>query len=172
MKYTLFISDLHLSEKRLDVLSNFEHFVLEYVKEAEALYILGDFFAQWLGDDDHSEFNEKAKQIIRRIADYNVPVYLMPGNHDFMLGNDFAVSSKCTLLSDPQRLYLYGKSILLTHGDLLCTKDWAMLFFHYLVRSKCCRFLFAILPVVVRKKIADFCRGLYLTLQTARAQVT
>jgi UDP-2,3-diacylglucosamine hydrolase len=155
MKYTLFISDLHLSEKRLALVPIFERFVKEYVKDADALYILGDFFARWLGDDDNTEFNTQIKQIIRSIADYNVPVYLMPGNHDFMLGDDFATATKCTLLPDPYCINLYSKPTLLTHGDLLCTKDWAMIIFHNFLHSRLCKFLFSLFPVTWRKKIAN-----------------
>lgn len=156
MKYTLFISDLHLQEKRPEVLSDFEFFVEKYIEAADALYILGDFFAQWVGDDDRSEFNEKVKTILRSVAGYNIPVYLLPGNHDFMLGNDFAASSKCTLLPDPYCINLYGKPTLLTHGDLLCTKDWTMILFHDFIHSRWCKFLFSILPVILRKRIANF----------------
>ena len=120
---TLFISDLHLEADRPEIGEQFLDFLDEEAADAEALYILGDFFEYWVGDDDPDTYYASIKQSLRAFTDAGVPVYFMHGNRDFMIGPEFAAETGVTILPDPCRLELYGKSVLLSHGDALCTDD-------------------------------------------------
>ena len=120
---TLFISDLHLEADRPDIGEQFLDFLDEEAADAEALYILGDFFEYWVGDDDPDPYYASIKQSLRTFTDTGVPVYFMHGNRDFMIGPDFAAETGVTILPDPYPLELYGKSVLLSHGDAMCTDD-------------------------------------------------
>ena len=120
---TLFISDLHLEADRPEIGEQFLDFLDEEATDAEALYILGDFFEYWVGDDDPDEYYASIKRSLRAFTDAAVPVYFMHGNRDFMIGEQFAAETGVTILPDPFPLELYGKSVLLSHGDALCTDD-------------------------------------------------
>jgi UDP-2,3-diacylglucosamine hydrolase len=94
----------------------------QQAREAQSLYILGDLFEYWAGDDELDD--EHHKQVVDALKELSaVQIYLMHGNRDLLLGEKFAQSSRVTLLSDPVLINLYGQSALLTHGDLLCTDD-------------------------------------------------
>ena len=118
----LFISDLHLQEERTDITEAFIDFLQTTAAESEALYILGDFFEVWLGDDHHTPFNQK---VIDAVAQLHAPKYLMHGNRDFLMGELLCESMGATLLPDPTVIDLYGQPVLLMHGDSLCTQDVA-----------------------------------------------
>jgi UDP-2,3-diacylglucosamine hydrolase len=120
---TLFISDLHLEADRPEIGEQFLDFLDEEAADAEALYILGDFFEYWVGDDDPDEYYASIKRSLRAFTDSGVPVYFMHGNRDFMIGEAFAAETGVKILPDPCPLELYGKSVLLSHGDALCTDD-------------------------------------------------
>ena len=120
---TLFISDLHLEADRPEIGEQFLAFLDKEAADAEALYILGDFFEYWVGDDDPDEYYASIKHSLRAFTDTGVPVYFMHGNRDFMIGERFAAETGVTILPDPFALELYGKSVLLSHGDALCTDD-------------------------------------------------
>jgi UDP-2,3-diacylglucosamine hydrolase len=120
---TLFISDLHLEADRPEIGEQFLDFLDEEAADAEALYILGDFFEYWVGDDDPDAYYASIKRSLRAFTDSGVPVYFMHGNRDFMIGEEFAAETGVTILPDPYRIDLYGKSVLLSHGDALCTDD-------------------------------------------------
>jgi UDP-2,3-diacylglucosamine hydrolase len=120
---TLFISDLHLEADRPDIGEHFLAFLEEEAAEAEALYILGDFFEAWVGDDDPDTYYASIKQALRGLVDRGVPVCFMHGNRDFMIGERFAEETGVTILPDPSPAEFYGKSVLLSHGDALCTDD-------------------------------------------------
>jgi len=123
---TLFISDLHLCSVRPEINRSFFGFLQSAAQAASALYILGDLFEYWAGDDDLGDpFNETVIAALARLAGNGVPAYLMHGNRDFVIGEAFARASKVTLLPDPSLLDLYGQPTLLTHGDTLCTLDQA-----------------------------------------------
>ncbi|MCB1647718.1 MAG: UDP-2,3-diacylglucosamine diphosphatase, partial [Pseudomonadales bacterium] len=109
-----------LQPERPDLTAAFLEFLQTGLREAEGLYILGDFFEVWLGDDHVSDFNS---QIIAALADLNLPLYLMHGNRDFLLGQAFCEQTGATLLQDPATIDLYGRPALLMHGDSLCTLD-------------------------------------------------
>ena len=120
---TLFISDLHLEPGRPEIGEQFLSFLEGPAREADALYILGDVFEAWIGDDDPSPYYAQMKTAIRAVTDSGVPVYFMHGNRDFMIGGAFAAEAGVTLLNDPHPLELHGESVLLSHGDALCTDD-------------------------------------------------
>jgi UDP-2,3-diacylglucosamine hydrolase len=120
---TLFISDLHLEAKQAAIGEQFLNFLGGEAREAEALYILGDLFEAWLGDDDPNPYYGEMTSALRALSDAGVPVYFMHGNRDFMIGTDFAVATGVTILDDPTVVDLYGEQVLLCHGDSLCTDD-------------------------------------------------
>lgn len=132
---TLFLSDLHLSEKTLDITSNFKKFI-NYCQnnsnDIESIFILGDFFEFWVGDDYQSEFSQDIFQELASIGKQSpIQCYLMHGNRDFLLGKgaspeqSFVQQTGFTIIDDPYQIELDGEKILLTHGDILCTDDIA-----------------------------------------------
>ena len=120
---TLFISDLHLEADRPEIGNQFAVFLENEAKNAEALYILGDFFEAWVGDDDPDEYYATIKRSLRDLVDQGVPVYFMHGTRDFMIGDKFAAETGVTILPDPCPAEFYGEQVLLSHGDALCTDD-------------------------------------------------
>jgi len=122
---TLFISDLHLSKEQPDILRLFLSFLGGPATSADALYILGDLFEAWLGDDLVLPEYQPALDALRQLTASGVPVHVMHGNRDFLLGEKFATATGCKLLGDPTVIDLYGTPALLMHGDLLCSDDIA-----------------------------------------------
>jgi len=122
---TLFISDLHLDPSRPAIVACFLQLLAQQAGKAESLYILGDLFEAWIGDDDPEPLWQEVIQAISRCVDAGTPVYLMHGNRDFLLGERFLHDSSCRLIEDPTLITLYGQRILLMHGDLLCSDDTA-----------------------------------------------
>ena len=120
---TLFISDLHLEAERPDIGEQFIRFLQTEATEAEALYILGDLFEAWVGDDDPNAHYAIIKMAIRTLADSGVPVFFMHGNRDFMIGRKFAHETGVEILEDPYPVKMYGQKVLLSHGDAMCTDD-------------------------------------------------
>ncbi|MGI9223044.1 MAG: UDP-2,3-diacylglucosamine diphosphatase [Woeseiaceae bacterium] len=120
---TLFISDLHLEADRPEIGEQFLAFLDNEAKDAEALYILGDFFEAWVGDDDPDEYYASIKKALRAVVDRGVPIYFMHGNRDFMIGETFAAETGATILPDPCLAEFYGNRVLLSHGDALCVDD-------------------------------------------------
>ena len=120
---TLFISDLHLSEDRPELTAAFRHFVETLATQAQALYILGDFFNIWLGDDDPSPLTAEVADILSTLNSADVHVYLMHGNRDFLLGTDYSRRCHARLVAPPCVVRLFGRDYLLMHGDELCTDD-------------------------------------------------
>jgi UDP-2,3-diacylglucosamine hydrolase len=120
---TLFISDLHLDASAPEIGEQFLQFLRTDALGAEALYILGDLFEYWIGDDDPSEYYAQLKSAIREVADCGIPVSFMRGNRDFLIGSRFAEETGATILDDPCLVNLYGQNVLLSHGDALCTDD-------------------------------------------------
>ena len=120
---TLFISDLHLEADRPDIGKQFLHFLQTDASEADDLYILGDLFEAWVGDDDPNTHYFTIKRAIRKLVDSGIPVYFMHGNRDFMIGKGFANETGVQILEDPHKVAMYGQKTLLSHGDILCTDD-------------------------------------------------
>jgi UDP-2,3-diacylglucosamine hydrolase len=120
---TLFISDLHLEADRPDITRQFLEFMETDARECEELYILGDLFEAWVGDDDPNTHYFTIKRALRKLVDRGVPVYFMHGNRDFMIGHEFANETGVGILKDPHRVDMYGQKALFSHGDVLCTDD-------------------------------------------------
>lgn len=133
---TLFISDLHLCTTRPAINTLFLEFLAERARAADALYILGDLFEYWIGDDAVNQ-NEYRPVVdgLRALTAAGVPVFIMHGNRDFLIGHRFSGATGCRLLSDPTRVDLYGTPTLLMHGDALCTDDIEYMTFRTMVRS-------------------------------------
>jgi UDP-2,3-diacylglucosamine hydrolase len=120
---TLFISDLHLEAERPELTRIFLDFLASRAGKVDALYILGDLFEAWVGDDDHSEFNQTILSALHQFVGRGSQLFVMVGNRDFLLGPDFAKAAQATLIPDPCQINLYGQPTLLMHGDSLCTQD-------------------------------------------------
>ena len=120
---TLFISDLHLEESRPDITEAFLGFLDGKASGVDQLYILGDFFEAWIGDDERTPLQEQIATALRKLRDSGTRIFLMHGNRDFLIGEDFCTRAGATLLDDPTVIDLYGTPTLLMHGDSLCTAD-------------------------------------------------
>jgi UDP-2,3-diacylglucosamine hydrolase len=131
---TLFISDLHLDDTRPEITQLFLNFLAKTASNAEALYILGDLFEAWVGDDETSTIAKQVRKALREVSEQGVPIFFMRGNRDFLVSAQFASDCGLTLLPDPCVIDLYGKPTLLMHGDLLCTDDTAYQAFRNQVR--------------------------------------
>ncbi len=120
---TLFISDLHLDAGRPEIAAQLLVFLKGEAAEADALYILGDLFETWVGDDDPNPHFAIVKNAVRKLVSRRVPVYFMHGNRDFAIGEKFAEETGVQILPDPYVAELYGENVLLSHGDAYCTDD-------------------------------------------------
>ena len=123
MPHSLFISDLHLSDDRPSTVELFLKFLEHEAIHAEHLYILGDLFDAWVGDDDDSLVAKQVKEGLAQLDQHGTKIHIMHGNRDFLIGDDFCQHSHVNLLHDPTSIHIADKAILLTHGDLLCTDD-------------------------------------------------
>lgn len=159
MQKTYFIADLHLSENRPHLLALFRQFMQEQAPEAEKLYILGDLFDFWIGDDEQSDLISEVQQLIRHLTEQGVPCYFQHGNRDFLIGKKFANACGLTLLPTYQVIDLYGTPTLLCHGDTLCVDDVKYQHYRKKVHQKWRQWLFLHLPLQVRLKIAEKIRA-------------
>jgi UDP-2,3-diacylglucosamine hydrolase len=150
----LLISDLHLEQGRPDITRAFLNFLEQRASQAEALYILGDFFEAWIGDDAMGPFQHSIAEALRRVSDNATRVYLMHGNRDFLLGQAFCRQAGCTLLCDPHKLQLAGEPALLMHGDSLCTLDVGYMKMRRWLRNPLTRFALRHLPLKLRHRLA------------------
>lgn len=154
MTTTLFISDLHLSDERPEITALFLHFLQTRAVGADALYILGDLFEVWLGDDAILPGYQPVLEGLRTLTDTGVPVFVMHGNRDFLMGDLFARQSGCRLIPDPSIIELNGKRTLLMHGDTLCTDDLEYQQFRAHVRNPETQRQFLSLPIDQRILVA------------------
>ena len=156
---TLFISDLHLDPARPEITRLFGEFVDGEARAADALYILGDLFEAWVGDDDPSETGAFVAERLAVLAGSGVPVYFMHGNRDFLLGADYARRAGMTLLEDPTVIDLHGRPALLMHGDTLCTDDVAYQQFRAQTRDPAWQQHFLAQPLAARLAFAQQARA-------------
>ena len=131
-----FISDLHLEQNKPHLTKAFENFIDSKVNLHDELFILGDFFEQWIGDDNEDDFIKSVKNILKDKTAKGLTVYFMHGNRDFLIGDKFCKEVGAILLDDPYIINLEEKKIMLTHGDSLCTDDEDYQNFRNLVRNK------------------------------------
>jgi len=150
----LLISDLHLEEERPDITRAFLHFLQTRAREAEALYILGDFFEVWIGDDGMSAFQQGIAGALRALSDAGTRVFLMHGNRDFLIGRAFCREAGCTQLKDPSIVQFNGEPVLLMHGDSLCTLDVGYMKLRRTLRNPLSLFILRNLPLSTRHKLA------------------
>ena len=156
---TLFISDLHLDPARPEITRLFGVFIDGEARGADALYILGDLFEAWVGDDDPSETGAFVAERLAALAGNGVPVYFMHGNRDFLLGADYARRAGAALLADPTIVDLHGRRALLMHGDTLCTGDLAYQQFRAQTRDPAWQRQFLAQPLAARLAFAQQARA-------------
>ena len=125
MPEKIFISDLHLSPDRPQTTALFEHFLASRPRPGDQLYILGDLFDAWIGDDDDAPLAGRVRQALRGLSERGVAVFIQRGNRDFLMGRRLMRETGATLLPDPWLTEVAGQPTLLMHGDLLCTDDLA-----------------------------------------------
>ena len=155
MKTTLFISDLHLDARRPAVTSLFLKFLTDLDTGACAgLYILGDLFEAWIGDDSDDIHDQRILTALHDTTARGISIWVMHGNRDFLLGDGFAHATGCTLLADPTLIELNGEQTLLMHGDTLCTDDHEYQQFRTLVRNPAWQQQFLTKSLTERRMIA------------------
>lgn len=153
MLHSLFVSDLHLAPERSQINRVFAGFLRGPAAAAEALYILGDLFEYWAGDDDDTPFHREIIDGLAALTRGGCRLFLMHGNRDFLLGERFARATGGSLLADPALLDLYGRPTLLLHGDTLCTDDVNYMAFRARVREEAFQRQFLAQPLAARKQI-------------------
>jgi UDP-2,3-diacylglucosamine hydrolase len=152
MPHSLFISDLHLSEGHSRSTELFLHFAADIAPAAETLYILGDLFEYWAGDDDLDDpFHQRITGTLRDLNAKGTHLFIMRGNRDFLMDKQLGAACNASLLSDPVLLDLYGTPTLLSHGDALCTDDVEYQRFRELVRNGAWQAQFLAQPLALRK---------------------
>ncbi len=151
---TLFISDLHLCEDRPHINALFLNFLANDLNGIRALYILGDLFEVWIGDDAISTSNKTILAGLKNVTQNGVPIYVMHGNRDFLLAESFCEQTGCQLISDPGTIDLYGTPTLIMHGDTLCTDDTSYQQFRSMVRSETWQTQFLEMTAEQRQQIA------------------
>lgn len=150
---TLFISDLHLDAERPAITALFLDFLKQRATAVEALYVLGDLFEAWIGDDDDTEPGPAVAAAFKALSG-RVPVYFMHGNRDFLLGEGFAAASGMQLLPETRMIDLYGVPTLIMHGDTLCTDDVEYQAFRAQVRSPAWQAGILTRPLAERRQLA------------------
>ena len=150
----LLISDLHLQEERPDITRAFLDLLATRARSAQALYILGDFFEAWIGDDAMTPYQASICQALRALSDTGTQVFLMHGNRDFLIGQTFCKAAGATLLPDPSVVELGGEPVLLMHGDSLCTRDEGYMKLRRYLRNPVSLWVLRHLPLRTRHKLA------------------
>ncbi|MBB5210625.1 UDP-2,3-diacylglucosamine diphosphatase [Microbulbifer hydrolyticus] len=167
---TFLISDLHLDESRPQITRAFYDFLEGPAAGAEALYILGDFFEVWIGDDDDAPLVAEVAQQLRKYSASGPQLYLMHGNRDFLLGEDFARRCGATLLPDPSLVELAGQPVLLMHGDSLCTLDQEYMAFRQQARNPQWQQALLAKPLNERRQIAAQIRAASKSMNSRKAE--
>lgn len=170
---SLFISDLHLASERPETTAVFFAFLDQKARNAGALYILGDLFEYWAGDDDAADpFNASICHALKRLAENGTRIFFIPGNRDFLAGPGFAESSGATVLDEPCLTTILGQPTLLLHGDILCSEDVEYARFRNEVRDPSWRASFLALPLAERRiRIGDLRRRSEREKQTKPAAI-
>jgi UDP-2,3-diacylglucosamine hydrolase len=155
----LFVSDVHLDASAPEALDQFLDFLRTHAANAEALYILGDLFETWVGDDDPDPAKTRVAEGLRLLTEQGVACFVLHGNRDFLIGRDFCLRTGCRLLADPVVADLDGERVLLTHGDALCTDDHSYQELRSTVRTAEWQRRFLSLPLADRQLLADQARA-------------
>jgi UDP-2,3-diacylglucosamine hydrolase len=155
---TLFISDLHLDAAEPAAGAQFMQFLEQRAANADALYILGDLFETWVGDDDDEPYRNRICRSLGALSSWGVPCFVMHGNRDFLFQSGFEARTGTRLIADPIVIELYGEQVLLTHGDALCTADRPYQRLRGVVRNPRWQRRFLSLPLALRRGLADRAR--------------
>jgi UDP-2,3-diacylglucosamine hydrolase len=150
----LFVSDLHLDASRPAATNAFRLFLNKEACQVDALYILGDLFEYWISDDDQNPHYREIIDALAALTTAGTKCYIMHGNRDFMLGRRFTQESGTTLLHDPTLIYAGGQSVLISHGDMLCTDDLGYQRFRRVVRSVWFQRIYTALPFFFKRRLA------------------
>ena len=151
---TLFIADLHLSENHRQITDAFFAFIDKEASHADTLYILGDMFEVWIGDDEHTPLMDEVAQKLTTLATKNnTKIFYIHGNRDFMIGKRYAKQSSMNLLPEHSEIDLYGKKTLIMHGDTLCLFDKNYQRMRKVIHNPILQFIFNCLPLKLRKRI-------------------
>lgn len=169
MGETLFISDLHLSPEQPQTVDLFLRFLRTRARQAERLYILGDLFDAWIGDDDDSPPYPTIIGALRTLSDSGTQLFVQVGNRDFLIGKHFIRAIAATLLPDPVSVALYGTPTVLMHGDLLCTDDVPYQRFRRKIRNPLLIRLFLFKSLKKRRALAADYRRRSLNATAAKA---
>lgn len=167
---TLFISDLHLHETRPQITRAFFHFLHTQALGAEQLYILGDFFDAWIGDDDDNALNAEIATELKKLSSAGTQIFLMHGNRDFLLGEKFAAQAGAQLIAEGTVIDLYGCPTLLLHGDDLCTDDKDYIAFRQQVRSPQWQQQILAQPLAARRALAAQLREKSQAMNSLKAE--
>lgn len=152
---TYFISDLHLNENQPNITGQFFKFLNECDNSVDAIYILGDLFEAWIGDDDKTPFHLSIMNALKKTVTRGIPVYFLAGNRDFLIGQTFARETGVELLQEEHIINVYGQRVLLMHGDTLCIHDTGYQKIRPYLRNQFLLKIFLWLPLNMRRKIAD-----------------
>lgn len=155
LRKTIFISDLHLDDSQPQITQHFLTLLNQLDSSVDALYILGDLFEAWIGDDDGIQHYAAIISALRVVTQNGIPIYFIHGNRDFLVGKQFFQETGCQWLADESRIDLYGQPVLLMHGDTLCTRDIAYMNTRKKLRNRFIQILFLLLPLSLRRKIAS-----------------
>ena len=166
----LFISDLHLEQERPDISQAFENFLASKAAHAQALYILGDFFNVWLGDDLDRDPASRVAESLNTLSRQGLAIYLMHGNRDFLIGERFAGACGARLISEPYLLKAFDHKVLLMHGDVLCTDDTDYMAFRRQVRDPDWQASFLAMPAEARIEFAAKARETSKAMNSNKAE--
>lgn len=158
MRSVVFISDLHLHPDEPLITERFKRFLAWALDHAQTIYILGDFFHVWPGDDAIDSWSESLIAELVKLHHQGIKIYFMPGNRDFLLGRKFYRHAKIKYLPDPSVIYLQGKPVILSHGDRYCWEDKPHQRFRFLTRNAFFRRIFLALPLFLRRKLVNSVR--------------
>lgn len=155
MVETLFIADVHLDERHPALVEAFQNFLTRRVKYSAGLYILGDLFEFWHGDDDNNPVYLEIQRSLKNLTSQDIPIYFMRGNRDFFVGKRFAQQTGCQLLDDEVVVNLNGINVLLMHGDTLCTNDLVYQKWRARAQNIYLKRFYLALPLCVRHYISN-----------------
>jgi len=156
---TYFISDLHLCPERPDITASLHHFLNNIATDAHKLYILGDLFEFWVGDDDKGALSKEIAALLSQFSAKGVLIYHIHGNRDFLLKKSYGTRSNMTILPEHTVIDLYQNNVFILHGDTLCIDDHAYQEFRRKVHLPWAQRLYLLLPLFIRQKIANKIRG-------------
>jgi len=156
---SLFIADLHLHDARPEITACFETFLQGPARQADQLFILGDLFESWVGDDQDGELPQRVAGKLRELSDTGVRCRFMAGNRDFLLGPDYCARAGMELIEEPYCLTLAGIDTVLLHGDILCSDDHDYQAFRRMVREPKWQRDFLARPLQERKRMAQAARA-------------